>query len=444
MMRKTLLAFCAAVTLLAVTPPAFTQEPASLPKVKLRPYHPAPHGITRETIRGLIARTMRARALGQRIAVDPVQIPHWFFDVISSRDGGEYIGVMVGGNALIAGASPSSVPVQIVPVIVNTVTLGTAVDPFTGAITPAPDGPGNGTVFDPTLPDAGCLTAPNDKPVRLFKKSPLFHAANFNFGGTSVGFTQYADAVQRASFWDKINRDTYHVLLNPVTKLAPITLNLPAPAGGTGGLALDLPTLSPGACGRLGIVDVNLIDTFVASLLATVGTLPGVTPGTFPIFMFYNTAFSIGDPTNLLNCCAGGFHNAVNVGTAGSPVFQTYAVVGFDATGAFGVALTDTAIASHEVAEWMNDPLGTNLSPAWGNVGPVQGCQDILEVADPLAGFEAPRIFMPNGFTYHLQEIAFFSWFFGPINGDPSTIGLPGWFSNNGTFLADAGSICAP
>src|SRR6266545_4890423 len=258
MMRKTLLAFCAAVTLLAVTPPAFTQEPASLPKVKLRPYHPAPHGITRETIRGLIARTMRARALGQRIAVDPVQIPHWFFDVISSRDGGEYIGVMVGGNALIAGASPSSVPVQIVPVIVNTVSLGTAVDPFTGAIVLATGGPGNGTVFDPTLPDAGCLTAPNDKPVRLFKKSPLFHAANFNFGGTGVGFTQYADA----------------------------------------------------------------------SLLATAGTLPGVNPGTFPIFMFYNTAFSIGDPTNLLNCCAGGFHNAVNVGTVVSPVFQTYAVVG--------------------------------------------------------------------------------------------------------------------
>jgi len=205
-------------------------------------------------------------------------------------------------------------------------------------------------------------------------------------------------------------------------------------------VAFDLPTLI-GACGRLGIVDVNLADAFVARLLTTAGTLPGVNPGTFPIFMFYNTAFSIGDPTNLLNCCAGGFHNAVNVGTAGSPVFQTYAVVDFDATGFFGVAQTDTAIASHEVAEWMNDPLGTNLSPAW----PVQGaCQDNLEVADPLVGLESPRIFMPNGFTYHLQEIAFFSWFFGPINGDPSTIGLPGWFSSNGTFLADAGSICAP
>src|SRR5438552_16009282 len=146
MVRKTLLAFCAAVTLLPMmTPPAFTQEPASLPKIKLRPYHPPPHGITRETIRGLIARTMRARALGQRIAVDPVQVPHWFFDVVSSRDGGEYLGVMVGGNALMAGASPSSVPVQIVPVIVHTGALGTGSDRLPGATTLAPLRPGHAT-----------------------------------------------------------------------------------------------------------------------------------------------------------------------------------------------------------------------------------------------------------------------------------------------------------
>jgi hypothetical protein len=44
---------------------------------------------------------------------------------------------------------------------------------------------------------------------------------------------------------------------------------------------------------------------------------------------------------------------------------------------------------------------------------------------------------MPNGYTYHLQELAFFSWFFGA----PS-IGIHGWFSNNGTFLTDAGPVC--
>jgi hypothetical protein len=40
-------------------------------------------------------------------------------------------------------------------------------------------------------------------------------------------------------------------------------------------------------------------------------------------------------------------------------------------------------------------------------------------------------------FTYNLQELAFFSWFYGA-----PTLGLNGWFSNNGTFLTDAGPPC--
>jgi hypothetical protein len=44
---------------------------------------------------------------------------------------------------------------------------------------------------------------------------------------------------------------------------------------------------------------------------------------------------------------------------------------------------------------------------------------------------------MPNGFTYHLQELAFFSWFYGA----PS-IGIHGWYSNNDTFTGDAGPPC--
>jgi len=78
-----------------------------------------------------------------------------------------------------------------------------------------------------------------------------------------------------------------------------------------------------------------------------------------------------------------------------------------------------------------------NGTPAWGHVGQVAGCQNNLEVGDPLTGTEAPRIVMPNGFTYHLQELAFFSWLFG----NPS-LGIHGWDSNNGTFLTDAGPPC--
>jgi hypothetical protein len=45
---------------------------------------------------------------------------------------------------------------------------------------------------------------------------------------------------------------------------------------------------------------------------------------------------------------------------------------------------------------------------------------------------------MPNGFTYNLQELAFFSWFY---RQNPS-LGASGDFSDNGTFAEDAGPVC--
>jgi hypothetical protein len=59
-------------------------------------------------------------------------------------------------------------------------------------------------------------------------------------------------------------------------------------------------------------------------------------------------------------------------------------------------------------------------------LGQVLGCQSNLEVGDPLSGTDAPPIVMPNHFTYHLQELAFFSWFmahlpWGFMAGTPTT-----------------------
>jgi hypothetical protein len=115
--------------------------------------------------------------------------------------------------------------------------------------------------------------------------------------------------------------------------------------------------------------------------------------------------------------------------------FQTYSPFDFDVSGFFVPSANDTAIVSHEAAEWMNDPYVINPTPAWGHTGQVAGCQNNLEVSTRC--FEAPRVVMPNGFTYHLQELAFFSWFFG----NPS-LGIHGRDSDNGTFLTDAGPVC--
>src|SRR6185312_6057144 len=238
--------------------------------------------------------------------------------------------------------------------------------------TVATGAPGDKTTFNPVKADDSCLASPNDVPVNVFKQSPLFQTADFNYGGVDVGSTQATDAFQRANFWNTINRGSYHVFLAPLRVLSPLTLNAPAPSGGVGGLALDLPNLIPGICGRIGLVDIDTIDSFVTSQFASL-LAQGVRPSNFPIFMFYNTAFAIGDPTNLANCCAGGYHNAINVGTDANPVAQTYSPLDFDMTGFFinnsGSSVLDIEIASHEAAEWMDDPLGDNPVPAWGNTG---------------------------------------------------------------------------
>jgi hypothetical protein len=92
----------------------------------------------------------------------------------------------------------------------------------------------------------------------------------------------------------------------------------------------------------------------------------------------------------------------------------------------------DVAVLSHEIAEWYDDPYGNNPTPPWGHIGQVTGCQRNLEVGDPLTGVLWPPVEMNNGFAYHLQETAFFSWFYRQV---PS-IGLAGWYSSFGTLLS--------
>ena len=442
MRRKTAILACTLWALCSMILPAVGQEQAAVPRIKLKSYHPTPR-MSAEDFNRIVRDELNSQ--GQVPATNPLPLTHWTYNVTSSRDGNTYPGMIVGKKALSTASGSTSIPTEIVPVIVKTVALGTAVDNTTGAITVQTGKTGDKTTFDPTSADTNCMVAPNDVPATVFSQSPLFQTADFNFGGTDVGTTQSTDAYQRASFWTKINPATYHVLLGPVKVLPAVTLSVPAPKNGVGGLALNLPGLI-GLCGRIGLVDINTIDNFVVNQIALMeGT--SITTKSLPLFVFYNAAFAIGDPTNLGNCCAGGYHFAVNIGTAASPVYQTYAPFDFDMTGFFindsNAPVLDTEGASHEIAEWMNDPLGNNPTPAWGNVGQDVGtCQNNLEVGDPLSGLEAPRISMPNGFTYHTQELAFFSWFYGAINGGKPSIGLHGWFSDNASFLSDAGPVC--
>ncbi len=348
------------------------------------------------------------------------KLPLWLYGVESPRDGNFYTGVMVGRDPFNGGGT-ADIATYIVPVVIKTNSVVTAISK-TGIFTTKP----GVTVFDPTKADA-CLGTSNNVALTLLQESPIVKSANFNFGGTPVGETQYTDAFQRSNFWKPLGGDDsgYHVLLNPVTTLPVVIIDVPAAHGAA------VPGSLYGLCSTLGVVDLNWLDAYLDSTVLPALVSKGVNPGNFPYFEYKNVVQSVGTP-GFDDCCVLGYHSY-----SGYPI-QTYAVVDFDTSRFFSsTAVQDTGIAAHEVAEWMNDPFGDNYTPAWGNTGQVVACQGNLEVGDPLTGTNAPPIVMPNGFTYHLQELAFFSWFFG----GPST-GIHGWYSDNATFLTDAGPVC--
>jgi hypothetical protein len=234
--------------------------------------------------------------------------------------------------------------------------------------------------------------------------------------GVNVGKTSYTDAFQRASFWTPISKNggTYHNKLKLVT-LKPIVVK---PGSNS--------AILTSTCGPLGGVDINWFEPYLENTVIPSLSGQGVNPTTFVTFLMYNVVMYVGQPGN---CCILGYHFGI-----GNPV-QTYSPYTFDTTGAFGGAIKDTYIAAHEVNEWQDDPLGNNATPAWGHIGQVSGCQNNLEVGDPLTGIGNPFTVNMSGYTYHLQELAMYSWFYGP----PS-IGAGKKFSDNGSFTSAQGA----
>jgi len=335
------------------------------------------------------------------------------YTIKATKDQIKYSGTMVGTNPFAKNKVTANIPTYIIPVIV-----------VIGA-----------TSFDPTVADTTCMVPPNDVPLTVFRNSPLFvsPASDWVMNGVDVGKGQYIDAFQRANFWSQVQGSTYNVNLSKITVLPAQTYNVPAQDGtvisdaafGNGGCG---PTNNPQ--GVEGIIYINDFDTWVTGTLLP--SFPQITPGTLPIILLYNVVMGLTQPPNAVECCVIGYHGATN----GPPSGQTYSPMDFDTSGLFGNGLRDTSASAHEIGEWMDDPYGTNPVPVWSSGQSAtcsSGGQNNLEVGDPLSGLSNDfSVTGANGFTYHLQELAFYSWFY---NADHvASLGAGGGFSNNGTF----------
>jgi hypothetical protein len=307
---------------------------------------------------------------------------------------GHFTGVTVGGSGTGYSGPPS-------PVIIDAVVIPVIVQIFSQN--------GSLAIFDPTKPNS--CDGGSSAEYR-FRNSPLVVDSNLHFNGVDVGSVQYIDGFMKAQFWHlEGNLPAYSNHINwSFAK---------AVTAGTVGLT------EVAKCGQLGVISKASWVSETNLLISYLQSNGIISPTKFAVFLLENVVTSGNNPPTFpANCCTLGRH-----GSTGSPV-QTYAWMEYDTSGLFSGA-HDISVSTHEVGEWMSDPLGTNATPAWGNIGQVSGCSKVYEVGDPLSGTEMPVMHL-NGYDYHAQELAFFSWFFF-ANG-ASSVGAGKKFSGNGTF----------
>ena len=265
----------------------------------------------------------------------------------------------------------------------------------------------NGVVLDPTKPGCNDTVSVQDR----FFKGPNFVSTKLTSNGINVGTTQVNDGDQRAQWWTLVKGTGYHTMLKAAK--SPIIVKMNAPSGSV--------TQGGGCSGSnhdLGEIDYNAYNTIITNLAQKYTTVKQI-----PMILAYNVVQTSGG-----QCCIIGYHGAFGR-SGGTQVFSTGA---YTDAGIFPPGLQDIHAWTHEIGELMNDPFINNGTPAWGHVGQVGGCQNNLEVGDPLTG--TPFIVNYNGFTYHPQELTFFDWFFRT-----KAEGTGGEFSFEGTFETSQG-----
>lgn len=345
------------------------------------------------------------RAEVESDALAGTTIPLWTVTAIDGRSGKKYSLHLVGKSPLVKAASASvTIPAPVVALDLK----------FS-----------NGATFRPETADGACGLG-SSSAVKRVLGSPIYQKHSY-----TVGNTQYVDAFQRANFYAYTHpggtSPGYHVLLSETAHFYFYSTPFSVPAADG--------VVAKGSCGPIAGVNISWLDNLIKkTILPGLSRQFGVGATNFPVILLYNVVICDSG-----GCGIGGYHGSYK-NSAGH--YQTYAVSMYQTRSGFGFTIRDIAALSHEVGEWMNDPLAStsliNLTPKWGHIGQVSGCQGNFEVGDPLSSHTL-SVKMGNGVTYHPQELAYISWFYHFV---PS-IGLGGGYSDNGTFKGDA-KACPP
>lgn len=133
-------------------------------------------------------------------------------------------------------------------------------------------------------------------------------------------------------------------------------------------------------------------DQAIQSLLTSLQ--PTVNVGTLPVIIMRNVVLVEAGKTCPPSCVLG-YHSGFFF--AGRSNEQVYIVADIDTPEIFRVPVPyvcggDVTALSSVLSAAINDPMGNNPTPSWGNVGSAVGvCQSNLEVGDPLSPVYDPQ-----------------------------------------------------
>jgi hypothetical protein len=259
----------------------------------------------------------------------------------------------------------------------------------------------------------------------LTEDSPNFMNASYT---SSPAKTQFADAVQRAEFFNLMKPGWHTRLSEPqipndtgVTIVVPRFVNVKLANGNI--IQARSYFTGTAADGSTFVLMLNaLFNFFFDNIVVDDINAGNFTTDALNMTLFPNTflfSLNVNNPNTPGGCCVLGFHTFFyQPGAIPQPRWISL-FASWISPGLFGGGFEDVTALSHEISESFNDPFLDNATASWqfpGVPANAKTCQNNFETGDPvevLATATVPIFIRERRemFTYHPQTEALLQWF---------------------------------
>jgi hypothetical protein len=260
----------------------------------------------------------------------------------------------------------------------------------------------------------------------------LLASPNFNRADYTVGHVQYADAVQRAEFFNHM-KDNWHTNLEPASVVEHVTVTVPFTVNVRINRVVQPARTWFTRTATDGSTVVFMLQAFFNQQFSNIGVnainAGDWTTDAMNVEFFPNTFLFNPSATPLVtrgSCCVLGFHTFFSDSSVTPEPVWVSAYASWTSPGTFTNAeILDILPLSHEISESFNDPFLNNITPVWQFPGEPGVCQGNLETGDPVevtadpafpVTLKVPKAPGTKGdgdsrFIFHPQTEALVQWF---------------------------------